>query len=170
MPVGKLPATHGTDFRAHSLPVLRLRMGVVPSGSALWGAELSWPAFMVRHDCSSALRTEGKRHVLDHLSRAIFHLSSPSFHFSPFLRRFLWKISKYIRKAAKQRSALSRQVELLLRRPIHSRLLFLPEQAKAHEKLKNSRFFMCSGSFRENERHQSRSSDALAFTLFILRR
>jgi len=145
-------------------------MGIVPSGPALWRAELSWPAFMVRHDCGSALRAEGKRHVFDHLSRVIFHLSSPSSHFSPFLRHFLWKISKYIRKAAKQESALSRQVELLLRRPIRTRLLFLPEQAKAHEKLKNSRFFVCSGSFRENERHRSRSYDALAFAFFILRR
>ena len=145
-------------------------MGVVPSGPALWGTELSRSAFMVRYDCRSALRTEGKRHVLDHLSRVILHPSSPSSHFSPFLRHFLWKISKYIRKAAKQESALSRQVELLLQRPIRTRLLFLPEQAKAHEKLKNSRFFVCSGSFRENERHQSRSSDALAFALFILRR
>ena len=85
MPVGKLPTAHRTDFRAHSLPVLRLRMGVVPSGPALWGAELSWPAFMVRHDCGSTLRTEGKRHVLDHLSRVIFHLSSPS---SLIFRRF----------------------------------------------------------------------------------
>lgn len=93
MPIGKLPATHRADLHPHGLPVLRLRVGVVPSGPALWRAKFSWSAFMVRHDCRSALRTEGKSHVLDHLSRVIFHLPSPHSHFSPFLRRFLRKIS-----------------------------------------------------------------------------
>lgn len=41
----------------------------------------------------TALRTEGKSHVPYHLSRVIFHLPSPHSHFSPFLRRFLRKIS-----------------------------------------------------------------------------
>ena len=30
MPVGKLPAAHRADLRPHGLPVLRLRVGVVP--------------------------------------------------------------------------------------------------------------------------------------------
>lgn len=76
---------------------------------------------MVWYDCRTALRTKRKCHVLNHLSCEIFHLSSPPSHFSPFLRRFLRKISKYIRKAAKWKSAPPRQVGLLLRRPIRTR-------------------------------------------------
>lgn len=60
---------------------------------------------MVRNDGSTTLRTEGKSHVLDHLGRVIFHLSSPRPHFSPFLCQFQWKISKSIRKEAKRRPA-----------------------------------------------------------------
>ena len=101
VPVGKLPAAHRADFRLHGLPVLRFRVGIVPPRPAFWRAELPGSAFMVWYDCRAALRTERKRHVLNHLSCVIFHLSSPPSHFSPFLRHFLRKISKYIRKAAK---------------------------------------------------------------------
>lgn len=72
---------------------------------------------MVRNDGSTTLRAEGKRHVLDHLGRVIFHLSSPRPHFSPFPCQFQWKISKSIRKEAKQQPALPRRVSLFLRRP-----------------------------------------------------
>ena len=72
---------------------------------------------MVRNDGSTTLRTEGKRHVLDHLGRVIFHPSSPRPHFSPFPCRFQWKISKSIRKEAKRQPALPRRVSLFLRRP-----------------------------------------------------
>lgn len=72
---------------------------------------------MVRNDGRTTLRTEGKRHVLDHLGRVIFHPSSPRPHFSPFLCQFQWKISKSIRKEAKRQPALPRRVSLFLRRP-----------------------------------------------------
>lgn len=92
-------------------------MCVVPLGSAFRRAELSRSAPMVRNDGRATLRTEGKRHVLDHLSRVIFHPSSPRPHFSPFLCQFQWKISKSIRKEAKRQPVLPRRVSLFLRRP-----------------------------------------------------
>ena len=92
-------------------------MGVIPLGSAFRGTEFSRSSPMVRNNGCATLRTEGKRHVLDHLGCAIFHPSSPRPHFSPFLCQFQWKISKSIQKEAKRQPALPRRVSLFLRRP-----------------------------------------------------
>ena len=170
MPVGKLPAAHRTDLRPHGLPVLRFRMGVVPPRPAFRRAEFPWSAFMVWYDCRTALRAEGKRHVPDHLSRVIFHLPSPHSHFSPFLRRFLRKISKYIRKAAKLKSALPRRVGSLLRRPIPARPCSSRNKLKCAKAPCLREVSHTLVHFGEKEWHRNRSSDACTFSGFILRR
>ena len=170
MSVGKLPAAHRADLGAYCLPVFRLRVGVVPSGPAFRRAKLPRSTFMVRYDCSAALRTERKCHVLNHLSCVIFHLSSPSSHFSPFLQRFLGKISKYIRKAAKWKSAPPRQVGLLLRRPIPARPCSSRNKLKCAKAPCLREVSHTLVHFGEKEWHRNRSSDACTFFCFILRR
>lgn len=125
---------------------------------------------MVRNDGCATLRTEGKRHVLDHLGCVIFHPSSPRPHFSPFLCQFQWKISKSIRKEAKRQPTLPRRVSLFLRRPAAACF------SLSRNKLKRAKSPMLQGfshalvRFGENKRHRSVHPDALIFTLFILRR
>ena len=125
---------------------------------------------MIRHNSCTALRAERKSHVPYHLSRVIIHLPSPHSHFSPFLRRFLRKISYFIRKAAKWKSTPSRPVELLLRRPI------LARPCSSRNKLKCAKapcFREVSHTlvhFGEKEWHRNESSDACTFSCFILRR
>ena len=125
---------------------------------------------MVWYDCRTALRAEGKSHVPDHLSRVIFHLPSPHSHFSPFLRRFLRKISKYIRKAAKLKSALPRQVGSLMRRPISARPCSSRNKLKCAKAPCLREVSHTLVHFGEKEWHRNRSSDACTFSCFILRR
>ena len=99
-----------------------------------------------------------------------FPSASPRPHFSPFLRRFWWKISKSIRKEAKQQSALTRRVSLFLRRPVVL-CLFLPRsKLKRAKSSKLQGFSHALVHFGENKRHRSIYPDAFIFTLFILRR
>ena len=145
-------------------------MGVVPLGSAFRRAEFSRSSPMVRNDGSTTLRAEGKRHVLDHLGRVIFHPSSPRPHFSPFPCRFQWKISKSIRKEAKRQPALPRRVSLFLRRPAAACFSLSRNKLKRAKKPMLQGFSHALVRFGENKRHRSVHPDALIFTLFILRR
>lgn len=125
---------------------------------------------MVRNDGRTTLRTEGKRHVLDHLGRVIFHPSSPRPHFSPFLCQFQWKISKSIRKEAKRQPALPRRVSLFLRRPAAACFSLSRNELKRAKSPMLQGFSHALVHFGENKRHRSVHPDALIFTLFILRR
>ena len=127
-------------------------MGVVPLGAAFRRAELPWSAPVVRDDGSSALRTEGKRHVLDHFRCVILHLSSPAPSFFAVSVAFSVENLKNHTKRGKVKIGPAPPGYIVFAASDFRLPLFLPEQAKACEKFRSARFFTRFGSFRGKQK------------------